>query len=306
MAYSYKLWTLEEELKLQELVKSKKYSYNKIGTFLNRSGSSCISHARFLGLHNKFKSAKKYSVDETFWSSPNLINSYWAGFLAADGGIDKKSDNQCNIRVEISILDEEHLKRFRQDCGYDGPIHRRIREKQPERTPTDTISISSSQWGADLEKNFNIIQNKTKRLQPPVSILNDFDLSLAYLVGYTDGDGTIHLLKGKEIPYISWTSCSLSIIEWVYNFIESNFPKTRKRKGKISKFQNYYKASFGGTITHQIKKAMLPLSLPYLHRKWDKIVLPNENMSISDEIIPSDDKIQQTTLSEVNPSTSPV
>lgn len=300
MAYSYKLWTLEEDLKLQEFVKDGEYSYDTIGTFLNRSGLSCLSHARFLGLYSKFKSGKKYTFNENFWSVPNLINCYWAGYLAADGSIDKKSENNCNIRMELSILDEEQLKILAKQCEYSGPIHHRTRPSDLSRLPTKIISISSPQWGRDLEKNFNIVQNKTKRLQPPPSILNNFDLSLAYLVGYTDGDGCINIHKQGKIPYISWASSSFSILEWVYSFVSLNFHKSRKRKGSIHKFSNYYTAAFGGDITYAIKQAMLPLNLPYLRRKWDKIQLSNDNQVLSE------DKIQQTTPSEVNPSLVPI
>ena len=77
----------------------KLFSYYK-----RKYGLSCPK-----GKHLNSKNRRKHHIDDDFFSEVNELNSYWAGFIAADGNISK--NNKC-LTITLSIKDESILFRF--------------------------------------------------------------------------------------------------------------------------------------------------------------------------------------------------
>ena len=139
--------------------------------------------------------------DDNFFSTPNKLNCYWAGFIAADGNIEERKHRKSNrLSITLSEKDHEHLKRFKNDIGYEGTIKKYkskrtiIKGKKYDRKPTVSIRLTSQKLIDDLKKNFNIIPRKTFILEPPN--ITDLDLIFCYIIGYIDGDG--HITKRKR------------------------------------------------------------------------------------------------------------
>lgn len=279
MNKQHNYWTIEESIKLQSLCQDKEMDFKKIGVVLNRSWSSCCKKAYHEQIPYSFKFKNRHNVNESFWETPNLINSYWAGFLAADGHIALRKGNHYSIRLEIERGDKHHLEKMKADVEYTGPIL--DYERKERNSKTSLLCINRDKWAYDLEKNFNIASCKTKRLAPPLHIFeNRDDLALAYLIGYTDGDGTV--TQTKQTIYLSWCSASEKILLWIKDFSDYLFPvlRNQNRPRNVKKYNNHYRFSIGGKDVCKVKEMMLHLNLPYLRRKWDKIILPNENPSL--------------------------
>jgi hypothetical protein len=264
---NYKIWTLEEEKELERLL-NEGLSHSAIGIKLDRTPVSCKSHSSKLKIKCKYLSGKKYTQDEDFWAIPNLINSYWAGFSAADASIQVRNKKNFTYKLEIQQSDMEHLQKLASDSKFMGKI---LLSKRPERNSTTVrICVNSTKWAEDLKNNFNIIPNKTRRLEPPNDLSKENLLS--WLIGYIDGDGTIHYNKTTNQININFVSSSENLIKFIHYFINSNFPQRL-----INKDNNYYKnkkyncwyISLSGIKVCVIIDYLRSFPVPKLARKWE-------------------------------------
>lgn len=133
-------------------------------------------HNRIYDIHYNYGNRKRFTLDENFFDLPNDINSYWAGFLAADGCIHRN----C-VSLEIHNKDEKHLHKIRSLLNYNGDVSRR------KNKDLVNLSITSNKIVETLEKNFNIIPKKAKVLESP-NIYQEHCIR-SFIRGYIDGDG---------------------------------------------------------------------------------------------------------------------
>ena len=59
-----------------------------------------------------FKQRRKYNVNDCFFETPNIVNCYYAGFIAADGCIRKykgKFVETYSLSFGLSIKDKDFL-----------------------------------------------------------------------------------------------------------------------------------------------------------------------------------------------------
>jgi hypothetical protein len=267
---TYKYWTIEEDLKLESLAQSNSMSYKEIGKILNRSGSSCQSRASNLGIRNKYNeiTSKKYLVNENFWATPNEINCYWAGFSAADANIQIRKNGHFSYRLEIQKSDKSHLQKLIQDCSFDGKIYESNRVVKNSKNLSETIRICvhSDIWAENLKNIFGITPNKTSVVMPP--ILNQ-ELLIRWLIGYTDGDGTIYLGNNQRTIYISYTSCNPKLIKWIKNYFDDFGNQLKNKPNSVSIYNNkYFKISIGGLKAAQFIDHVNSLNTYCLARKW--------------------------------------
>lgn len=122
---------------------------------------------------------RKILKNDNYFSIPNERNSYWAGFIAADGNIFKN-------RLTISQSDYDKIKQFSNEIDCNAKIS--LRNSRLSVKKHYCIQIVSNKLTKDLLDNFNIPEKKSLILEPP--ILNR-KLSLCYLAGLIDGDGSI-------------------------------------------------------------------------------------------------------------------
>lgn len=264
---NYKLWSNQEIEILKEKCLTGNYSYAIIGQLLNRDSVSCQNKAKQLKIKNSFKSAKKYTVNEYFWK-PNPVSCYWAGFSAADASINKHSLNCYNYRLELSNSDANHLERFKKDCKFSGPIKTSLR---CNKFLHSRVVISEPQWIIDLKKYYNIISNKTLRLAPP-NLENEY-LKFCYLIGYIDGDGTIHLDEKRNRLSIKMISSSQEIISWCHDLIYSKFKKnslTNKKNNHRLSTHGYPTLDVNGLRAAVLLDYLIKFDVPKLNRKWNQ------------------------------------
>ena len=120
---------------------------------------------------------RQYSVDETFFESiDSEAKAYWLGFIAADGCVQKHL-----ISLELSMVDEAHLLRFRDAIRSTHPIYRR-----PDRAMC-AVAFSNKRMRLSLMA-LGIVPRKTYSLAFPGYLRAD--LTRHYMRGYFDGDGT--------------------------------------------------------------------------------------------------------------------
>lgn len=261
-------WTEQEEKFLKE--NYKKLKNKEIAKILNKKTKS-IKDKAFL-----MKITSNFTYDKSFFKIPNLLNSYWAGFIAADGCLQhRENSNIYCLIIELSKNDENHLIKFKSDINYNGNIYHRFSQYNENYKETELSKIHISvnkEFFNDLAINFNLIPKKTYRLAPPLN-LSEENL-LAYLIGYMDGDGSICLTnrKIKKELIIGFSSASKSILNWIREFTNSKFNRCLKNKTNIIRLipgcLNGKQFSIAGLRACHMIDFLNKIDVPKLERKW--------------------------------------
>jgi hypothetical protein len=265
-------WSKEEEDILRNYYG--KITATKISKlYLKRTASAIRYKAQLLRLKGYSRSSKKYHFNESFFENINEENSYWAGYLAADGTI---SHNR--IALQCCILDEIILKEFKKAIDSNHIIYYRSKgkmnviknnknNKEYYGKPSAILRISSRKYVQDLEKNWLITSNKSKTLQPPIHL--NLKCSLAYIIGYIDGDGFIGTTSNNAF-YFGVISSSKKLLEWIRKIIKNLCPHEQwddKVWSTHKIFQLKWSLKKGKNIHKMIKNSV---QIPYkLSRKWE-------------------------------------
>lgn len=207
------------------------------------------SDAQTQFLHNKI-----------FFSVPDRINCYWAGFIAADGCI---VDNR-HLTIGLKAQDRDHLSCFCRDIEYNGTIYNSNVVLHGKTFSRCEIQIANAERIIhDLKLNFKISSKKSLSYTHPDMT---GDLALAFIKGYIDGDGYIDVVKRKRL-HVCGTHETLS---WIKNIFDEIAPAQStngmiaevRKQGSISVYE------IGGNRVIKILKMMADLSVPGLPRKW--------------------------------------
>lgn len=213
---------------------------------------------------NMSLASRKYSYDETFFDTPNIMNCYWAGFIAADGNIGKDG----LVTIGISSKDREILESFVLHTHHQCPIKTFYLE--------DKEYNSISCWGAyrwqdKLLEHWNILPNKSNILLPPN--ITNLKYIYAYIIGYFDGDGSVFWTKGFKYKVFHISLCGTQeLLEWIKFYIhklikqETNASIKRNGHSEYNKRINW-KCRLARTIHIKLSSVV---DIDYkLKRKWD-------------------------------------
>jgi hypothetical protein len=228
---------------------------------------------------------RKYYYKQDYFAEPTLENCYVAGFIAADGSL---HCNKETLTIQLHQQDRIILEKFKNFFGYTGEIIDKTRqEKRQDGSIREglksTLTICGVlPWYTDLSKNFNITPNKTKTLQAPN--LSSMDHKIAFVAGYTDGDGSIFWSGGKFYLSILGTESVIKFIKEVFDEIIP-IPDNGKGRGSLVNMQNKYsfplhKYTLSGVRAVAICQYIKQYPLPFLERKWSKVPTPDENKVI--------------------------
>jgi len=231
----------------------------EIAKKLDRPEHQIKKMVKKLKLHSSL-SFRMYTRNDNAFSNITLEACYWAGFIAADGCLYNKRE----LRVCLSNADKGHLEKLRNFIGYTGPL------AQSKITTNLYLVVSSSQIYSDLNKNFNITPRKSLTLLPPIGLT--YKQSLAYIIGYIDGDGSIGYNSYTYKNGTKYKFLRLRIIgtpmtlNWINLIFKKRAIPIQHCKSKISII------SFNDrNLLIKLKGFILDNSLPVLSRKWDKV-----------------------------------
>ncbi len=192
-------------------------------------------------------------INDNYFSKLNLENSYYLGFIAADGTV-RKDNNE--IKITINNEDEQFLLDMKNKMDYKGNLHYQNKVNAIE------YRFSSKQIKKDLAK-YSIIPRKTYIGITMKDIPDEY--KLAFIKGYYDGDGNVSINQNTKQVSIKIVSHTEEILK--------EFQNTIKQKTNIY-------ANIRGTILYSLELSTLPaldflkdiysLNTPYLQRKYDK------------------------------------
>jgi hypothetical protein len=157
----------------------------------------------FINHSIEYTKRQKYDCNHNFFSTDTEASFYWAGFIAADGNVEKGSNR---IKLEIKLDDYIHLEKFKIAIESTCPI--RIVEAFEDRPAfkdeiyySCKIRFNSEQMVKDLLR-FGIKANKSKDYDIP-DWLFLHPMFNHFLRGLIDGDGWTYAEGGHGIIGLS-------------------------------------------------------------------------------------------------------
>lgn len=250
-----------------EQLENKGLKNQDIAKYFGVSCSHIYKLKKKYGLSTKRKSYKylrKFKVDDNFFTKPNNINCYWAGFIAADGCIQSKN----KLILSLSYKDLDQLEKFKQDINSNHNIGiYTTNTSYADNTKYCKIVIYSDQIVLDLLTIFNISTKKTFTLIPPN--INDPLLIDYYIKGYIDGDGCISRYKlnktDRENLDINITGTK-TLLDW-FNKRFSQITETHCCSLSERTSKNIYRTSYANKIGRQLFLHYYNLDYGF-PRKW--------------------------------------
>lgn len=255
-----KMWSKTEDFILKSNFPIKEY--NEYSFLLpNRTYSSCLNRAYVLKLKKLIikKRDYKYNLDHHFFSKVNNLNSYWSGFIAADGFISKE---YSKLGIKLSIKDINHLENFKRDLQTDSPIKKFDRISFKKKRTYCQIDIYSDVIKNDLQGIFRIKNNKTFQMVSP-NITDEH--RFCFISGLIDGDGSICKVKNKISITLLGTE---NILQWCKKTLSEIVDISNI---SIIKKGNIFSFTITGDRCKSIKNKMMNLNIPLMDRKWKNI-----------------------------------
>lgn len=264
---SYRWWTEEELRILKNNYSTAREGLKDMEKLLpNRTAQAIRFRANKMGLFNPYKGRANY-YDINFWEKYNKINSYWGGFVAADGCVTHTTNN--GIAFAIGIHDKGHLEKIVKDTSADYKVA--FKEKRTEKHQ-DMYSIRfyvCKKWEEDLKDNFNIVPRKTYNMDAPKQIPKE--MFPYFLIGLIDGDGCWHLYKNKLGFSMTITLATKEILDFINEWAEENYPSKvgKSRKVRVDKKGHYRLAVCGAAACQMYLDLRELIPTRHLIRKWD-------------------------------------
>ena len=298
-------WTPEEVNILTTKYLESKSSLEQIASLYlpNRTFSSCRNKVHALKLISPRDYWMTYDCDKGFWQTPNPLNCYWAGYASNDGCIES---GKC-LNLEISVLDRNHLEKFKSDTKYNGIIYDNFRK---DKTHCIRMRVHCKEWIKDLKNIFGIVPRKVNRTVPNIN--NEY-LKFCFLIGQLCADGHICFtnsssgVSGMEIGMCS--SCHATT-KWnfnlIYKYFENSCIETRPSRevrtrsgGKASVF------SINGIRACVLYDFIRKFDIPKLERKWNNLKFihyVNQRKDKYPELFSTNEELYQNLLSEYQKS----
>jgi len=207
-----------------------------------------------------------YQKNNNFFNIKAPLNSYWAGFIAADGNVSSKGNE---LKISLSYKDAEHLRKLSNLLSEDYSLREDERRLNGQSYKIISFGLSSKQWKRDLERNWNITPAKSLTLKFPE--FKNIENKKAFICGYIDGDGSICVSNNKLSLQILGTQSFLSsILEFlVEREVVENIVAIREHKRICT-------LSFGSSTAINVLNFLYSEDLPLLERKWGKFMKHKE------------------------------
>lgn len=198
----------------------------------------------------------KYQRNQKYFCQPTIQNSYWAGFIAADGYIGIRDGKPSILRVTVKKSDEQHLLALKDDIEYTGPL--------TSNGECVELGIYSQEIVEDLDFGFNITNAKTFTLHSPTNLSPE--CRLAFIKGFIDGDGCISTQQKGRYRTISIGCASERFLKWVRKQLQVITPFTARVRKVTNK--QFYTIMISGSHADKIYQELKQLPTRCLDRKW--------------------------------------
>lgn len=196
-----------------------------------------------------------YALDENSFDVINPEVAYWWGFLYADGSISRRS-----LVLSLKWSDIDHLEKFKMFMKSETPIKKYIRHANEKAYPSCEIGVTS-QHLVDRIRMLGIVPHRTN-----FSAVKDNlpeGMIRYWLMGFFDGDGTIHRSaeRGTGVGFMG----SLELVEWIRAILP--FADNNKHIYKHTISDVYYLKFHGNIISKTFVDYLYEGQNTYMDRK---------------------------------------
>ena len=212
-------------------------------------------HIRNRGEQTAITNKKRaYKVNHNYFSDLNPENTYYLGFIAADGTV---RDKKNAVKIGLASVDKPFLEEFKEKIGAERPL----KDYQTSNGFFVTeFSFSSEQIKKDLAK-YTICPRKTYK---EISFKNIPDKFKIYFIkGFFDGDGSFIYNQNTGQCMIKITSFHRNVLDEINEYFENKghvYPVDRKG----------YSLEFSTLPSINIMNKFYSHESPCLQRKKDK------------------------------------
>jgi len=271
-------WT-EEEINIL-----KKYygemTNKQLGELIGRTKSAIDTKANKLGLKST-----KYTCDlDYFENINNEEKAYWLGFIYADGYVEYSVGKGGTLGIELSAVDENHLKKFNKSIHGNFNTTRRVRHLEVTNKDYETccLKIHKKQFVEHLV-NQGVMPNKSKVIDLP-NIPKE--LMRHFIRGFFDGDGCLTHDKTRS------KNCTQDVIKADFACGSIDFVGQLRKilyeagiKSYICQEKNHYRLRIGGLKnTHEFLEYIYKDSSVYLDRKHEKKLFYYKEYNLEERI----------------------
>ena len=199
---------------------------------------------------------RQYKLNTNYF---NKIDShekaYVLGFLYADG-----SNRGDGITFTQDVERIDILENIKRALESEAPI----REARPGHY---IFEVFSDIMVKDIEK-LGVVKNKSLVLQFPTEEIVPDEFMSSFVLGYFDGDGTIHKTKSNNgyISYCCGFIGTKELLTWIANYV--GYPDTTFSKRYNDNKNNYYIRWGGNNKPLEVLNTFYPLSPVHLDRKY--------------------------------------
>lgn len=176
--------------KLLNLAKENRYSVRELSKIFKccKGAIFAILYKNKITIKNLGRFKRKHTYNDEFFRNINIISSYWAGFIAADGCLYKRGNRKI-LFIALNQRDKQHILNFLR------AIKSNIIPSKIKSNNSVGFSISSDKFFDYLFK-LGITPNKSltiKKVYIPSRLISHF------IRGVFDGDGSI---SGRDASHI--------------------------------------------------------------------------------------------------------
>lgn len=256
-------WTDEDVMKLKTIWSTNTMKFILDSFKLGRGSWTTLSmKARKLGLKRGKRPNRKCDLSPLL--SDSLESFYWMGFLLADGyfsenglGVSISSRDKCHLAKLCKLIQVNDIKTFINHGSFSSD------------TPMVQIKCDHRDVIRELRPKFDL--HKAKTYNPPDTLKYQFSnkQSIALIIGFLDGDGSIGISKNawsiQLTNHSSWIFFHLWIMDRILDIFGLNNagPKIMKN--------GYCKTSLYNDVTIELGRFIKQYKLPHLSRKWDNV-----------------------------------
>ena len=214
---------------------------------------------RSRGEQTKYSNMKRAKTcDDNYFSNIDSVNKAWLlGFLASDGTVRAERNE---MKIGLSSIDREILEKIKEEL--------KISRNISDYVTNNGFSVSELIWTSAQQKNdlakYSIVPNKTY-INFHLPHFDNKNYTLAYILGYIDGDGSISVSKENYLR-IRIVSYQENILNDIIRFLQENYQITYS----LSKNRNIYELSISTQYAKTILKDMYNLGSLHLDRKYQK------------------------------------
>ncbi len=229
-----------------------------------------VSYVNKIGktVSNGKKKKRRYYFNENYFENINTYEqSYWLGFIMADGCVYSRDNHESLLRICLNNQDYNHVVKFKNELKSNHPI----KTYELNNHKYCAITLVSDKLCNDLRM-YGCFERKTGKIRLPE--FNDDVLTWAFIHGYIDGDGSISITNmGNYDRYKLDIVGNIELLEAINSFTSRFNIIGKIHEDKRDYSFKFYSLTYQRTeFLNEIFNNTYNKNIVYLDRKMENVI----------------------------------